>query len=145
MTDGLLGKCKECTKTDVKTNRRVNREQIVAYEKRRANLPKRRALKVKWRINNPGKRQSISDRWGDRNPQKRMAIIAANNAVRDGRLNKKPCAVCGRQDGQAHHEDYSRPLDVIWLCRPCHAKHHVHKRLIENFWRQIQAAQRTTA
>ena len=47
-------------------------------------------------------------------------------AVKRGRLERGPCARCaftGKTDG--HHFDYSRPLDVIWLCRACHAREHV--------------------
>ncbi len=45
------------------------------------------------------------------------------NAIRRGNLVKEPCA-CGNPDTQAHHEDYSRPLDVEWLCRDCHDARH---------------------
>lgn len=48
-------------------------------------------------------------------------------AVEDGRLVKpEKCERCGRPSPnlQAHHEDYSRPLDVEWVCEPCHKQHH---------------------
>lgn len=35
------------------------------------------------------------------------------------------CQDCGRdQSVQAHHEDYHKPLDVLWLCQPCHLRRH---------------------
>jgi uncharacterized protein (DUF433 family) len=35
------------------------------------------------------------------------------------------CAQCHRPcKPEAHHRDYSRPLDVVWLCRPCHVAAH---------------------
>jgi hypothetical protein len=40
-------------------------------------------------------------------------------AIRSGVLVVKPCEDCGK-DAQAHHDDYSKPLDVRWLC----VKHH---------------------
>ncbi len=50
--------------------------------------------------------------------------VAARNIVRcriyRGTMTRQPCEKCGDPKSQAHHEDYSRPLDVKWLC----AKHH---------------------
>ena len=38
---------------------------------------------------------------------------------------RKPCAVCGsKKFVHAHHDDYSRPLDVKWLCAMHHVKEH---------------------
>lgn len=45
-------------------------------------------------------------------------------AIRSGRLVPMPCEHCGAPYKHAHHEDYSRPLDVIWLCASCHVKRH---------------------
>ena len=61
----------------------------------------------------------------DRYPHKRVAVIMVNNAVRDGRLAKLPCEVCGTTKRvQGHHDDYSKPLDVVWLCPKHHAERH---------------------
>jgi hypothetical protein len=39
-------------------------------------------------------------------------------------LKRMPCEVCGAQKVEAHHDDYSKPLDVRWLCKKHHAEHH---------------------
>mgnify|MGYP001563464033 CR=1 FL=1 len=51
-----------------------------------------------------------------------------NRAIRLGLLVPKPCEACGVTDVQAHHDDYSKPLDVRWLCRTHHAVHHAKER-----------------
>ena len=61
-------------------------------------------------------------------PIKTRAHAAVNYAVYKGRL-KRPdnCEECGTVPQnilQGHHEDYSKPLNVEWLCGPCHAKRH---------------------
>lgn len=43
---------------------------------------------------------------------------------RRGKLIQKPCEKCNSQDSEMHHEDYSKPLEIIWLCRSCHLKLH---------------------
>ncbi len=45
-------------------------------------------------------------------------------AIRNGTIQRKPCEVCGNTKVEAHHEDYSKPLDVTWLCKKCHTEHH---------------------
>jgi hypothetical protein len=44
--------------------------------------------------------------------------------LKRGRLVKLTCEKCGSGDSQMHHEDYSKPLEVTWLCRPCHLELH---------------------
>jgi hypothetical protein len=49
----------------------------------------------------------------------------ANVYQRRGLLVKQPCRVCGSLEKvEKHHEDYSKPLEVFWLCRPCHKSIH---------------------
>lgn len=45
-----------------------------------------------------------------------------------GTLIREACRDCGAEKVQAHHPDYSKPLDVIWLCRRCHVAEHVRLR-----------------
>ena len=42
-----------------------------------------------------------------------------NDLLKKGIIQKQPCVVCGKHDVIAHHEDYSRPNDVIWICEVC--------------------------
>ena len=42
-------------------------------------------------------------------------------AVKSGKLIRLPCLVCGDPNSQAHHEDYSKPLEVQWLCQHHHS------------------------
>lgn len=60
----------------------------------------------------------------ERDPVKLRARSLASAAVKAGRLIRKPCERCGEQKSQKHHPDYSKPLDVVWLCRPCHEIEH---------------------
>jgi len=53
-----------------------------------------------------------------------VARYKLSNAVRDGRVKRLPCEFCGDEKVHAHHDDYSKPLDVIWLCPKCHRRLH---------------------
>ena len=48
----------------------------------------------------------------------------ANVYLRRGLIERKPCERCGSENSQMHHEDYSKPLAVEWLCRKCHLAEH---------------------
>lgn len=113
MGDGHLGKCKECTKRDVAGNYRKNRTHYAEYEKRRYQDPRRRVATLEYQRKKRAK-----------NPDQYKANTAVSNAVRDGRLIKMPCEVCGADKAQAHHDDYLKPLDVRWLCREHHLELH---------------------
>lgn len=55
-------------------------------------------------------------------PQRQKARIAVQYAVKKGKLEKPMfCEKCNIESKlEAHHEDYSKPLEVIWLCKGCH-------------------------
>lgn len=46
------------------------------------------------------------------------------NAIRRGELVRKPCEICGHLKVDAHHHDYNKPFEVIWLCREHHGMAH---------------------
>ena len=48
----------------------------------------------------------------------------SKNLLKRGKLKKGPCAHCGDEDAQMHHDDYDDPRTVTWLCRECHWGHH---------------------
>lgn len=54
----------------------------------------------------------------------------ALKAVRTGILSEQPCVKCGADNALKHHEDYSKPLEVVWLCPKCHAARHKELRKI---------------
>lgn len=58
-----------------------------------------------------------------------IPIYAAQNITKRARelgvLVPEPCWHCGANERiEAHHRNYYRPLDVTWLCKPCHGKEH---------------------
>lgn len=57
-------------------------------------------------------------------PRKNRARANLRYAVKAGKVERKPCEVCGAESAEAHHDDYDRQLDVRWLCRPCHVQEH---------------------
>lgn len=59
-----------------------------------------------------------------RHPERAQAHMQVRDAVRDGLLKPLACEVCGALAAEAHHDDYDRPLDVRWLCKPHHMQHH---------------------
>jgi len=61
---------------------------------------------------------------------KRRAQSRVRWAVRTGKLVRGPCVQCGEPKTHGHHSDYSKPLDVVWLCAPCHRRlHAINKRM----------------
>jgi len=114
MGDGHLNKCKECAKKDVKADYRADPLKHRAREKKRFQDPVRRAM-----VYGYTKKQMAE------HPEKRLAHSRVAYAVRTGKLVKQPCERCGASKlVQAHHDDYSKPLEVRWLCFPCHRIHH---------------------
>lgn len=71
-----------------------------------------------------GKGAEVMARHRERHPNKEVARQGLRNAIRRGELLKQPCEVCGASDVEAHHCDYTKPLDVMWLCKEHHSEWH---------------------
>ena len=65
-----------------------------------------------------------------KNPEKVRARALVRQYVYEGKIKRMPCMVCGQTKSEAHHEDYKKPLDVIWLCRIHHNKYEKNKNTI---------------
>jgi hypothetical protein len=126
--DGLQPVCKACHRANVKANREARIDYYRAYERDRANLPHRVAARETYAQTPEGKSAGnrAKRRFIERNPAKRQAQVMVGNALANGRLARQPCEVCGHAKAQAHHDDYSKPLDVRWLCTTHHAEWHRH-------------------
>jgi hypothetical protein len=113
MRDGHLNKCITCTKADVARRYHSEWHKVAAYERVRTATPERRAAVARYQKTTR-----------TRHPEKARAWAMVTNAIRDGVLVRQPCRCCGTTEAvQAHHHDYSKPLDVDWLCFRCHREH----------------------
>ncbi len=115
MADGHLGKCKECTKAYVTGHRKENLERIRKYDRDRSKLLHRKKA---------NRENSIKFR--KRNPEKYHAHSLVAYAVRSGKIIKPDaCQQCDKKGKvSGHHDDYYKPLEVKWLCQPCHYVEH---------------------
>ena len=112
MKNGHLGVCKECHKKRMKIRSRTN-PHVQQYDCARAKNPERKK-----------KAAARTKLWRSENPEAYKAHTKVGNAIRSGAIEKLPCEFCGELNVHAHHKDYSRPLDVIWLCPKCHHRLH---------------------
>ena len=120
MADGHVNKCKDCNKKDVTDNRNKNIERIREYDRERGKNPERiKAIAEVVKV------------WRCVDRRRSSAHNAVSRAIKAGTLDRKPCIRCGDAKSVAHHEDYDKPLEVMWLCQPCHKKRH--KELKESF------------
>ena len=128
MGDGYLNKCKECVKSRVNTHRSNNLEKAIEYDRKRNMLPHRVAARKQYMETESGKKARIerNKRYAERFPIRAFARHSVGNAVRDKRLVKaKFCSECGSDNKiEGHHDDYTKPLEVRWLCEQCHKKWH---------------------
>ena len=113
MADGHFGKCKVCAAADARANWAAKREYYCEFDRLRLQLdPKRREQHA---LAGAEHRRKY--------PEKVKARKVAWFAIRDGRLKREACEVCG-EEAEAHHEDYSKPLEVRWLCMQHHRATH---------------------
>lgn len=132
MIGGRDSKCKECTKAAVKANRDKKIDYYKQYDAWRfQNDPRVRDRHAAYRNTASGHasiRRSQA-KWDDENKEAKYAHGVVARAVRTGCLIKpSECPLCGEftpsRMMHAHHEDYSKPLDIEWMCFKCHRAHH---------------------
>ena len=134
MGDGHLNKCKECAKKDVSKHRGENLDKIRAYDRKRGNLPHRVVSRIEYQKTEAGKNAQArgTKKYLKTHKLERSANCILNNAIKSGKITKEPCSVCGSTYRiHGHHEDYYKPLDVIWFCSKHHSGHHKKLREIE--------------
>lgn len=110
--DTLRSHCKECTREAAKARRHRTSEATRA--KARRNYA-RNAEKIK----------ATRGEWKRQNREKSRAHSAVEYAVKTGKLVRpEACEECTDDSSQihGHHDDYSRQLEVRWLCPTCHRK-----------------------
>lgn len=115
MKDGYLNKCKECTKSDSRSNRDKNIEYYRAYDNERSKSEKRMKANIEQVKKYRGKYTN-----------KYLAHNMVNNAIRNSKIVKPlQCEKCKEKTNlHGHHDDYAKPLEVRWLCVPCHSHWH---------------------
>jgi hypothetical protein len=123
--DGHSSQCKECqkkynkkyyVKNDVGLKRAAsqyrgdNRESI---NKQRRGYQKSKIGSELIKARNAARKEKY--------PEKIKAMDYVKNALKRGRIERRPCRICkATKTMHAHHDDYSKPLDVEWLCQTDH-------------------------
>lgn len=109
--DGLMNRCIKCDRRFYRQKRQRNVDNYRARDKRYYERHKEEILRTR-------------QEWRDRNWFKVKAHEAVRRALRMGVITRQPC-FCGDTRTDAHHEDYTKPLEIQWLCRSHHNRIHV--------------------
>lgn len=99
---------------------------------RREHPKEDRQRQRKYALEHPETVRARGIRWRKKNPDKTRVEKILQYQVRIGNIiNPGACSLCGETEGvEAHHPDYSKPLDVVWMCRPCHVHIHIGGELV---------------
>jgi hypothetical protein len=106
--DGLATDCKQCSTKHVMAWNSSNQDNVKKHHRNWCRSEQGRA-----------KLKELANRY----PECQSARVITKMAMQSGRLKPQPCMICGAKS-EAHHPDYSRPLDVVWLCRKHHMETH---------------------
>jgi ribosomal protein S27AE len=121
----LCPACKEHPKRILKSGRVLSYCRLCDLEYQSNNYRKHRETRPK-KIREQKSKPYDSIAYANSDKTKHKARVAVRNAIRDGRLEKAEyCTKCGSSERlEAHHLDYSKPLEVQWYCSTCHGKEH---------------------
>jgi hypothetical protein len=148
---GITGGGKKRNRGDVRGQRKrwklkyPDKVKECAKRYRERHPEKMLAINRKWSQENKNYRQEYAAKWyrehpeyrrdpakvaayqkarREAHPEERQAEALAYRAIRSGKLTRGVCVVCGKPKAYAHHEDYNKPLDVVWLCQKHHLQMH---------------------
>lgn len=122
--DGLLTTCKscQCKATQKWANQPHAKAAKRAY--RVKNTACHAEYNRKYRLRNPGYSTENARAWRRNNPDGAIAHNRLWKAIIAGRIIRQSCEICDEPKTHAHHDDYSKPYDVRWLCAKHHGAHH---------------------
>lgn len=127
--EGRRAACKACVNASNReyAKRPEVRERKKQYERAywRKYPEEHKAYLNNWRKKNIDKVRKYVAAEMKKDPIKFRARKQLLNAMKSGKIIKQPCERCGDLFAQGHHEDYSRPLDVVWLCSKHHRERHL--------------------
>ena len=119
--DGRRTICKKCANAQSRQYYNDNRDQHLETCR---NWQSRNPEKLKqYQATHRHKMRKASVLWTQNHPKRTRAQKRLNYAVFKGEIERqKECQVCGCKEvkTEAHHWDYDKPLDVIWVCTACH-------------------------
>ncbi len=107
------------------------RECQSEYDGKRAKIPERILQVADWHHSEHGRGMSRIRR-AERyalNKERYKAKEMIERLVNKGFIQRQPCTKCGNGNSQGHHPDYSKPLEIVWLCQAHHSEEH---RLLRN-------------
>lgn len=110
-TYGLKHHCKEC----------VSEYNRIKYSDNRDRMIKTAS---EWGKKNKEKIVEVNKRYRKKHPNKQNARNRFRNAVISGKIIPQSCEICGNTEAEGHHEDYSKPFEVRWLCSKHHGEEH---------------------
>lgn len=134
MKDGHLNKCKECAKRDTAervVSRSSDLDWLESEKARHREKARRYRASGRQKPQSTEKKRETGRKHAAKYPERHLARKMVAHAVKAGLLKRQPCQECGSTDSEAHHDDYSQPLAVLWLCPKHHAARHVELRKLQ--------------
>jgi len=106
-----MGACKECRAKQYQKWKEKNKDALRIYQR-------------KWRKKNKKRLDEYMQQYKQEHSKEIKARNTANNHI----VDIQPCELCGNPLAIKHHNDYSKPLEIRFLCRRCHWKLHNEKK-----------------
>ena len=107
--DGYLHICKDCLRPELRAQYYRSRERRIAAMKEYQSTEKGKQVQ-----------RDSTQRMSEKYPEKLACREQTKKLINKGELTKLPCEICGYEKVQCHHEDYTKPERVRWLCTEHH-------------------------